>query len=53
MRKDFLHKLSHKITNENQVIEETATTMDEIVNSANQLAVLAEQLNSEVQQFKL
>lgn len=34
-------------------IEETATTMDEIVHSATQLATLAENLNTELQQFKL
>ncbi|MER2108473.1 MAG: methyl-accepting chemotaxis protein [Solibacillus sp.] len=34
-------------------VEETATTMDEIVHSSNQLATLAEKLNTEMQQFKL
>ena len=34
-------------------VEETVSTMDEIVNSSNQLAVLAEQLNTEMQHFKL
>ncbi|MEK4699288.1 HAMP domain-containing methyl-accepting chemotaxis protein [Solibacillus sp. FSL R7-0668] len=34
-------------------IEETVSTMEEIVNNTDQLAILAENLNNQVQQFKL
>ena len=34
-------------------IEETVSTIDEVANSTQQLSVLAEQLNSEMQKFKL
>ena len=34
-------------------IEQTASTMEEVSKSADQLAILAEKLNSELQQFKL